>query len=96
MCIRDRLIQHVGQDAAVTEIFNLDGRIDAAQKGSLDALSIAPFDHQGECLLRRQTGVEADNVKFLVATQTQCCGRIFTDELQRQHAHPHQLSLIHI
>src|SRR2546425_11339358 len=69
--LRHQLPQHVGQNAAVLVIVDLDRRVDPAAHGDIFHLALGARDAEGQVLARRQVRVQAEHVVALGAIQLQ-------------------------
>src|SRR5262252_8498910 len=67
LCPLHQLPQHIGQDAAVLIVIDLDGRIDAAADGHVFGFAFCPRNAQRQILLRLETWPESEHVELLRA-----------------------------
>src|SRR5260221_2488400 len=86
--------QHVLQDAAMAEIFDLVERVDAAQQLDRLAAAVGAVDDAGELHARLDAGLGAENIEVLGAGDLQALPRCPAGELQRQHAHADEVRAV--
>src|SRR6266540_2925589 len=78
------LAQHERQDAAVLVVIDLDRRVDAQQQGDFLHAAVGPPD----------LALDAANVDGFVAFDAQRRDRVAAFELERQHAHSHEIGAV--
>src|SRR5215207_10741344 len=88
------LTQHVLQDAAVAEVFELVERIDAADERHLLDLAVRRGDLGGELLSRLQLAGDAAQRHRLVALEAERGPRGLADEDERHHAHADEVRAV--
>nr|GEU28369.1 hypothetical protein [Tanacetum cinerariifolium] len=94
-CLRgQQLTQHERQDAAVFVVIDFDRGIDAQQHSDVLAGAVGTVDHQGGQLLWLDLAFEAFQVVGFLAGDAQGFHAVVADELQRQHAHAHQVRAV--
>src|SRR6185437_12377167 len=86
--------QHVLQDAAVPEVFDLVERIDAADHLLLAHAAIRVVDAHRQLHARPDPGGGADDVDRLLAGQLQTLAADPVAELQWQHPHADQVRAV--
>src|SRR5579859_3083638 len=88
------LPQHVLQDAAVAEVFELVERVDPAEQLDLVDLAVGAMDAASELAARLQALRHAEDVVALGAIELEALPRHTLFELQRQHTHAHQVRAV--
>src|SRR5690348_17316740 len=83
--------QHVLQDAAVPEIFELVERIDTAQQRHLVGLAVGAVNPAKELGARLQALGDAENVEALGAVELQGLTILAFLELQGEHRHADEI-----
>src|SRR5690349_12343187 len=88
---RHQLPQHIGQNAAMLVVVDLDRRVDAANHWNGLGLAGGACEAQREILLRFQTGCQAKHVVALgpIELERQSVGAFL--KLEWQHAHTDQV-----
>src|SRR5471032_871063 len=89
-----QLAQHEWQDTAVLVVINFDRCIDAQQHFDFLRAAVGAVDHQGRQLLWLDFAFEAFQVEGFIAGDAQGLHAVVADELQRQHAHAHQVGTV--
>src|SRR5215210_3536172 len=92
--LRRELTQHVLQDAAVAEVFELVEGIDAADERHLLDLAVRRGDLGGEPLSRLQLAGDAAQRDRLVALEAERGPRGLADEDERHHAHADEVRAV--
>ncbi len=88
-----QLAQHVGQDTPGPVVVHLDGRIDAQRHRHLLPGAVGAADHELRIALRRERRIR-HHVDRLVAPQSKGLPGVRAPELQRQHAHAHEVGTV--
>src|SRR5690349_10128128 len=91
LCRVREVAQDVVQDAAVLEVLDLLGGIDAAGQGDLLAGAVAAMDGHRDVHAGLEAALDAAHVEALVAGEVQRLAGHAVLELQRQHAHADQV-----
>src|SRR5579872_613026 len=88
------LAEHVLQDTAVAEVLELIERIDPAEQLDIVDLAGRSMDAADELAARLQTLRHAQDVVALGAVELEALPRGAARELQRQHAHAHEVRAV--
>ena len=90
LSVSQQLPQYIRQDTAVTEVIDLDWRIDTQKQGNAGRTAVGTVNEQ--CgVLQGPDIVQSEQIESFIAAQSQRCGTVIAGELEWQNRHADQI-----